>query len=69
MKEQVPNFIRFAVLFCSLEKQVKEIMHKAFWDSLEENLKQDPPDFTHALIVIADLRKVIILCSYIIKNN
>ncbi|KAI2648437.1 T-complex protein 11-like protein 1 [Labeo rohita] len=33
----------------SLEKRVKEIMHKAFWDCLESQLNEDPPSYGHAV--------------------
>lgn len=41
----------------SLEKQVKEIMHKAFWDLLEESLGSDPPEYDHALILLKEVKE------------
>jgi hypothetical protein len=39
----------YGSLMCSpesgLEKQVKEILHKAFWEILREELESDPPQF------------------------
>ena len=46
----------FAV--CSIAKQVREVMHKAFWDSLEAKLAEDPPDFSHALVLIEEVKEV-----------
>ena len=42
----------------SLEGQIKEVMHKAFWDSLSESLREDPPDYTHALILLKEVKEV-----------
>ncbi|KAL3884124.1 hypothetical protein ACJMK2_030346 [Sinanodonta woodiana] len=41
----------------SVQRQVKEIMHKAFWDALETKLREDPPDFTHALVLIQEVKE------------
>ncbi|XP_013395437.1 T-complex protein 11-like protein 1 [Lingula anatina] len=40
----------------SIEKQVKEIMHKAFWDALDEKLK-DPPDYSHAIVLMEEVKQ------------
>ena len=50
-----------AGLHISLEGQIKEVMHKAFWDSLEESLREDPPDYTHALVLLKEVKEVIII--------
>jgi len=50
-----------AVLCFSLEGQVKEVMHRAFWDSLAESLRADPPDYTHALVLLKEIKEVIII--------
>lgn len=42
----------------SLEHKVKEIMHKAFWDYLEDQLKGDPPTYTHAIKLLAEIKEV-----------
>ncbi|KAK3885875.1 hypothetical protein Pcinc_009936 [Petrolisthes cinctipes] len=41
----------------SMEKQVREVMHKAFWDHLGEELAQDPPSYTQALILLAEVKE------------
>ena len=43
---------------CSLESKVKDAMHRAFWDILEEKLKEDPPDLSHAVILLAEVKEV-----------
>lgn len=44
--------------FLSFEKQIKEVMHKAFWDALQEKLNEDPPDFSQAIILLDEVREV-----------
>nr|CAG4643909.1 EOG090X04Z9 [Lepidurus arcticus] len=41
----------------SVEKHIKEIMHKAFWDCMEEELKSDPPKYERALILLEEIRE------------
>ena len=50
-----------AVFHVSVEGQIKEVMHKAFWDSLAESLHEDPPDYTHALVLLKEVKEVIII--------
>ena len=33
-------------------------MFRAFWDSLQEKLDQDPPDFGHALTLLQEVKEV-----------
>ncbi|XP_008296845.1 T-complex protein 11-like protein 1 [Stegastes partitus] len=42
----------------SLERRVKEIMHKAFWDCLEAQLKEEPPSYDHAIKLLAEIKEV-----------
>ena len=42
----------------SFQKQVKDIVHKAFWDLLEEKLTVEPPDYSHLLILLAEMKEV-----------
>lgn len=42
----------------SLEKRVKEIMHKAFWDSLEAELSENPPSYSHAIKMVGEIKEV-----------
>ena len=47
------------IVLCSIEKQVRDVMHKAFWDALEAKLAEDPPDCSHALVLIEEVKEVI----------
>ena len=46
---------------CSIEKQISDTMKKAFWDSLQEKLSSQPPDYSHALVLIEEVREVRII--------
>jgi len=46
----------------SIEHKVREVMHKAFWDVLEEKLREDPPDCSHALVLLQEVKEVRDLC-------
>ncbi|XP_074019636.1 T-complex protein 11 homolog [Numenius arquata] len=41
----------------SLENRVKETLHKAFWDSLEEQLSASPPDYTGAIQLLQEIKE------------
>jgi hypothetical protein len=41
-----------------LEKQVKDIVHKVFWDKLKEDLEATPPDYSHTLTLISEMKEV-----------
>ncbi|KAL8606787.1 hypothetical protein ACOMHN_049616 [Nucella lapillus] len=45
----------------SVHKQVREVMHKAFWDALEAKLGEDPPDFSHALVLIEEVKEALLM--------
>ena len=53
--------ILFIKLFFRLEKQVRDVVHKAFWDKLREELNQDPPVFSQALSLIQEVKEVSLL--------
>jgi hypothetical protein len=42
-----------------MEQRVKDMMKKAFWDIMEEQIKNDPPQFGQALQVLGDVKKMI----------
>ncbi|XP_036424005.1 T-complex protein 11-like protein 1 [Colossoma macropomum] len=44
----------------SLEKRVKEIMHKVFWDSLEAQLNDDPPVYDHAIKLVGEIKETLL---------
>ncbi|NXN95740.1 T11L1 protein, partial [Rhinopomastus cyanomelas] len=41
----------------SLEKAVRDIVHKAFWDCLEAQLKDDPPTYDHAIKLLGEIKE------------
>lgn len=43
----------------SLEGRVAEIVHRAFWDSLREQLSSDPPEFSHAVILLQEVKTLL----------
>ena len=45
-------------IYFRLEKQVRDVVHKAFWDKLREELSQDPPVFRQALSLIQEVKEV-----------
>ena len=53
--------IVFIKLYFRLEKQVRDVVHKAFWDKLREELNQDPPVFSQALSLIQEVKEVSLL--------
>jgi hypothetical protein len=42
----------------SIEKQIHETVHKAFWNSLREDFEKDPIDYSHASIIIGEAKQV-----------
>lgn len=50
----------------SLLKQVKDTMHKAFWELLREQLNSDPCEYSQAMILLADIREV---CTIVIVKT
>jgi len=44
----------------SLMKQVKDTMHKAFWELLREQLNSDPPVYSQAMILLSEIQIVCI---------
>ena len=44
--------------FSSLEKRVRDMVHKAFWDSLEAELNDEPAEYEHAIKLLEEIREV-----------
>lgn len=44
----------------SLEERVKQIVHKAFWDRLESELKEDPPVYEHAIRLFDEIKEILL---------
>ncbi|XP_002740324.1 T-complex protein 11-like protein 1 [Saccoglossus kowalevskii] len=41
----------------SLEKHIKDLVHKAFWENLKESLAEDPPNYTHAIGLLGEVKE------------
>ncbi|XP_076578716.1 T-complex protein 11-like protein 2 [Chaetodon auriga] len=41
-------------------KVVKEMVHKAFWNILESELNDDPPEYGQAIILLEDIREILL---------
>lgn len=44
----------------SIQKQVHEMFHKAFWDHVEEQLNANPPDYVPAIQLIEVIKQMIL---------
>lgn len=44
----------------SIEKKIHDTVHKAFWNSLREDLSKEPADYKHALSIINDAKQGLI---------
>ncbi|XP_061825796.1 T-complex protein 11-like protein 1 isoform X2 [Nerophis lumbriciformis] len=51
----------------SLERRVKEMMQKAFWDCLEAQLKEDPPQYMQAIKLLAEMKET--LLSFLLPGH
>lgn len=45
-------------LLHSFAGTVKQIVHKAFWDHLESELNEDPPEYKHAIKLFEEIKEV-----------
>nr|XP_022291172.1 T-complex protein 11-like protein 1 [Crassostrea virginica]XP_022291173.1 T-complex protein 11-like protein 1 [Crassostrea virginica] len=45
----------------SIEKKVKDTVRRAFWDAFQAKLDEDPPDFSHALVLIEEVKENIMM--------
>ena len=52
------NRYMFGISVFSVQGQVRDVMQKAFWDALELKLAADPIDFSHAVVLIEEIREV-----------
>ncbi|XP_008277771.1 T-complex protein 11-like protein 1 [Stegastes partitus] len=43
----------------SLEGRVTEVVHRAFWDSLQEQLTSDPPNYNHAVLLLQEVKTML----------
>ncbi|NXY90563.1 T11L2 protein, partial [Alcedo cyanopectus] len=44
----------------SVAGTVKQIVHKAFWDNLESELNEDPPDYDHAIRLFEEIKEILL---------
>uniref|UniRef100_A0A673UZW7 T-complex 11 like 1 n=1 Tax=Suricata suricatta TaxID=37032 RepID=A0A673UZW7_SURSU len=51
----------------SLEKRVKDIVHKAFWDCLSVQLSEDPPTYDHAIKLVGEIKET--LLSFLLPGH
>lgn len=51
----------------SLEKHIHDTVHKAFWDTLKEDLNKEPADYKHALSLIQEAKQN--LLSLLLPNH
>lgn len=51
----------------SIEKVVKETIHKAFWNILRTQLESQPPVYDHALVLLGDIKEA--FQSIMLENN
>lgn len=40
----------------TLERNIKDMVHKAFWAAIREQLEEDPPCYDHAIQLLADIK-------------
>lgn len=45
----------------TVRSKVKETMKQAFWDLLREQLHENPPDYSQALVLLEDIKKVFVI--------
>nr|XP_046238977.1 T-complex protein 11-like protein 1 isoform X2 [Scatophagus argus] len=43
----------------SLEARVTEIAHQAFWDSVQDQLNSDPPNYNHVVILLQEVKAIL----------
>ncbi|XP_068116085.1 T-complex protein 11-like protein 1 [Hyperolius riggenbachi] len=51
----------------SLERTVRDIVHKAFWDCLEAQFSEDPPVYDHAIILLGEIKEA--LFSFLLPGH
>ncbi|XP_063165183.1 T-complex protein 11-like protein 2 [Candoia aspera] len=44
----------------SLPGRIKQIVHQAFWDRLEEDLNEDPPEYEHAIKLFEEIKEILL---------
>ncbi|XP_071792101.1 T-complex protein 11-like protein 1 isoform X1 [Asterias amurensis] len=44
----------------SIEKQCRDIVHKAFWDTLRQQLEDDPPTYDHSITLLGEVKELLV---------
>ncbi|XP_071452432.1 T-complex protein 11-like protein 1 isoform X2 [Hetaerina americana] len=44
----------------SLQKQIKDTVHRAFWDVLAVQLAENPPNYTQAMVLLEDIKNMML---------
>lgn len=57
----------FVLHSLSFMKQVKDTMHKAFWELLREQLNNDPPEYSQAMILLKEIQEVCMIIIVFIQ--
>lgn len=51
----------------SIEKQIHDTVHKAFWNSLKEDFEKEPIEYKHTLVIIGEAKQG--LLSLLLPNH
>lgn len=51
----------------SIEKVIKDTMHRAFWSILREQIESTPPVYDHAIVLLEDIKEA--FKSIFLENN
>jgi hypothetical protein len=54
------NIVPIEILTFPISPQVKTIVHRAFWDLLSEQLKESPPCFDQAIVLLKEIKETIL---------
>ncbi|XP_015256366.1 PREDICTED: T-complex protein 11-like protein 2 isoform X1 [Cyprinodon variegatus] len=49
-----------SLFFCSLLNAVRDNVQKAYWDILETELNDDPPEYQHAIKLLEEIREILL---------
>lgn len=48
---------------------MRQIVHQAFWDRLEEDLNEDPPEYEHAIKLFEEIKEAsLVLDSFLLTD-
>ena len=58
LSKNIPDSETKHLFLDRLEKAVRDVVHKAFWDGLQEQLSQNPPQYDRALSLLGEIKEV-----------